>query len=64
MKTIFCCGVFRYQAVCKIMNEVDPTSSTLTLREGEFDLKIFTKVALSEVNSATVIFGVVIDSPF
>ncbi|VDK71872.1 unnamed protein product [Litomosoides sigmodontis] len=42
-----------YQAVCKIMNEVDPTSTTLTLREGEFDLKIFTKVALSEVNSAT-----------
>ncbi|VBB31068.1 unnamed protein product, partial [Acanthocheilonema viteae] len=42
-----------YQAVCKIVNEVDPTSATLALREGEFDLKIFTKVALSEVNSAT-----------
>ncbi|VIO86442.1 Uncharacterized protein BM_BM12499 [Brugia malayi] len=42
-----------YQAVCKIVNEVDPMATTLTLREGEFDLKIFTKVALSEVNSAT-----------
>uniref|UniRef100_A0A8R1TV91 alpha,alpha-trehalose-phosphate synthase (UDP-forming) n=2 Tax=Onchocerca TaxID=6281 RepID=A0A8R1TV91_ONCVO len=42
-----------YQAVCKIVNKVDPTSATLALREGEFDLKIFTKVALSEINSAT-----------
>ncbi|EFO25169.2 trehalose 6-phosphate synthase 1 [Loa loa] len=42
-----------YQAVCKIVNEVDPTAVTLALREGEFDLKIFTKVALSEVSSAT-----------
>lgn len=55
---------FRYQAVCKIVKEVDPTAATLALREGEFDLKIFTKVALSEVNSATVIFAVIIDSSF
>ncbi|VDO52395.1 unnamed protein product, partial [Brugia timori] len=53
-----------YQAVCKIVNEVDPMATTLTLREGEFDLKIFTKVALSEVNSATVIFDVLIESLF
>lgn len=56
--------VFRYQAVCEIVNEVDPTAATLVLREGEFDLKIFTKVELSEVNGATVIFDVVTDSSF
>ncbi|VDK31045.1 unnamed protein product [Gongylonema pulchrum] len=39
-----------YQAVSKIVSQVDPTASTLALREGEYDLKIFTKVALSEVN--------------
>ncbi|EJW72937.1 hypothetical protein WUBG_16153 [Wuchereria bancrofti] len=39
-------------------------ATTLTLREGEFDLKIFTKVALSEVNSATVIFDLLIESSF
>ncbi|VDM97430.1 unnamed protein product [Thelazia callipaeda] len=42
-----------YQAVCKIVNEVDPMATTLTLREGDYDLKIFTKVALSEITSAT-----------
>uniref|UniRef100_A0A0N5AKK0 alpha,alpha-trehalose-phosphate synthase (UDP-forming) n=1 Tax=Syphacia muris TaxID=451379 RepID=A0A0N5AKK0_9BILA len=36
-----------YRAVSKIVNEVDPTSSTLTLRESEYDLKIFTKAKLS-----------------
>ncbi|KAK6110174.1 Glycosyltransferase 20 family protein [Brugia pahangi] len=36
-----------YQAVCKIVNEVDPMATTLTLREGEFDLKIFTKAKIS-----------------
>nr|AEX60788.1 trehalose-6-phosphate synthase [Ascaris suum] len=36
-----------YEAVSKIVNEVDPTGSTLTLRESDYDLKIFTKAKLS-----------------
>ncbi|MFH4978281.1 hypothetical protein AB6A40_004990 [Gnathostoma spinigerum] len=33
-----------YQAVCRIVGEIDPTGATLTVREGEYDLKIYTKV--------------------
>uniref|UniRef100_A0A914REZ2 Trehalose-6-phosphate phosphatase C-terminal domain-containing protein n=1 Tax=Parascaris equorum TaxID=6256 RepID=A0A914REZ2_PAREQ len=36
-----------YEAVNKIVDEVDPTGSTLTLRESDYDLKIFTKAKLS-----------------
>ncbi|KHN82701.1 Alpha,alpha-trehalose-phosphate synthase [UDP-forming] 1 [Toxocara canis] len=36
-----------YEAVSKIVNEVDPTGSTLTVRESDYDLKIFTKAKLS-----------------
>nr|AHY24645.1 synthase trehalose-6-phosphate [Anisakis simplex] len=36
-----------YKAVSKIVNEVDPTGSTLTLRESDYDLKIYTKAKLS-----------------
>uniref|UniRef100_A0A915A460 alpha,alpha-trehalose-phosphate synthase (UDP-forming) n=1 Tax=Parascaris univalens TaxID=6257 RepID=A0A915A460_PARUN len=35
-----------YEAVNKIVDEVDPTGSTLTLRESDYDLKIFTKYAV------------------
>lgn len=35
----------RYENLARIVHDVDPMGQTLTLREGELDLKIFTKVS-------------------
>ncbi|GMT35941.1 hypothetical protein PFISCL1PPCAC_27238, partial [Pristionchus fissidentatus] len=38
-------SVMLYESLARIVHEVDPKGQTLTLREGELDLKIFTKVS-------------------